>query len=529
MLRMFHYRRIVNARKDGLSIREISRNFRHSRRKVREVLNNPEPGLYIRRTTAEQSRISNYVVEMQNILENAFTMRHPISMAAVFRRLRSSSDYTGSYSQLVRHFRQHHYPVPAEQDRSSGVPITNVPPGEVQTTSRRDWLCDHLLRNHRIGQAHKPEQFSDDEYGRLLQLMAGVGSSARRRAAVVLLRASNVSIRETARLLRCSRTTVRKTWRAYCDTGILGIRSTRQKPERKSNDKKLRSALFALLHSPPSDHDINRTTWRQGDLQRVLREQGHSACIHVIREIVKSAGYQWRKARKVLTSRDPNYREKLIRITSILERLQQDERFFSIDEFGPFHITKRGGRKLVAPDDTYTIPQSQKSRGTLIVTAALELCTNQVTHFFSDRKNTQEMIRLVDILREQYSGMQTLYFTWDAASWHMSKRLYEKIERVNKSNDTDDSPPRIVLVPLPAGSQFLNVIESVFSGMAKAIIHNSDYPSDVEAKVAIDRYFSERNDNFLANPRRAGKKIWGKEQVPPNFSESNNCKDPRWR
>ncbi len=28
-----------------------------------------------------------------------------------------------------------------------------------------------------------------------------------------------------------------------------------------------------------------------------------------------------------------------------------------------------------------------------------------------------------------------------------------------------------------AGAQFLNVIESVFSGMARAIIHNSDYPS----------------------------------------------------
>jgi len=32
-------------------------------------------------------------------------------------------------------------------------------------------------------------------------------------------------------------------------------------------------------------------------------------------------------------------------------------------------------------------------------------------------------------------------------------------------------------VPLPAGAQFLNVIESVFSGMARAIIHNSDYES----------------------------------------------------
>lgn len=43
---------------------------------------------------------------------------------------------------------------------------------------------------------------------------------------------------------------------------------------------------------------------------------------------------------------------------------------------------------------------------------------------------------------------------------------------------------------------FLNVIESVFSGMAKAIIHNSDYKS-VSDKAAIDRYFSDRNEKLL--------------------------------
>ena len=53
--------------------------------------------------------------------------------------------------------------------------------------------------------------------------------------------------------------------------------------------------------------------------------------------------------------------------------------------------------------------------------------------------------------------------------------------------------------PLPAGAQFLNVIESVFSGMARAIIHNTDYPSVEAAKEAIDVYFSERNAHFSAS------------------------------
>jgi hypothetical protein len=84
------------------------------------------------------------------------------------------------------------------------------------------------------------------------------------------------------------------------------------------------------------------------------------------------------------------------------------------------------------------------------------------------------------------------------------------------------------IAPLPARAQFLNVIESIFSGMARAIIHNSDYKSVDHAKAAIDRHFDDRNRHFLAHPRRAGNKIWGKERVPPRFSEANNCKDPRY-
>ena len=59
------------------------------------------------------------------------------------------------------------------------------------------------------------------------------------------------------------------------------------------------------------------------------------------------------------------------------------------------------------------------------------------------------------------------------------------------------------------GAQFLNVIESVFSGMARAIIHNSDYKSVDDAKTAIDRYFAERNDALPAAPTTRGQKNLG--------------------
>ena len=296
----------------------------------------------------------------------------------------------------------------------------------------------------------------------------------------------------------------------------------------KINDSDLRSAVFSLLHEPPNRHGINRTSWTMPLLSRVLKENGHQIGTALIAKMIKAAGYKWRKARIVLTSTDPAYIEKLARIRSILSNLQPDEAFFSIDEFGPFAIKTKPGRTLVPPGVHPTVPQWQKSRGCLIVTAALELSGNQVTHFYSAKKNTGEMIRLMDILINRYADRRKVYLSWDAASWHISKQLFARIEAHN-SVVANGGGPLVDTAPLPAGAQFLNVIESIFSGMARAIIHNSDYQSMDAAKAAIDQYFEDRNTNFRLHPKRAGRKIWGKEREPAAFSDANNCKDPRYR
>jgi hypothetical protein len=107
-----------------------------------------------------------------------------------------------------------------------------------------------------------------------------------------------------------------------------------------------------------------------------------------------------------------------------------------------------------------------------------------------------------------------------AAGWHASKRFLARVEEVNsRKYRRAHGTPRVGLAPLPARAQFLNVIESVFNGLAGSVIHNSDYASVDEAKAAIDRYFAERDAFFRENPKRAGGKIWGKERVPNAFRE----------
>ncbi|WP_271007446.1 IS630 family transposase [Paucibacter sp. B51] len=355
--------------------------------------------------------------------------------------------------------------------------------------------------------------------------LAQQSGHARKLVLAAMARKGGFSERAIAEHLALARGTVRTRLAAFRVGGVSALLERKPRP-RKADDPLFISALFALLHEPPALSGYNRTTWRLADLQESLARRGASVSKGVIRQAIQAAGFKWRSAKVVLTSTDPEYREKLDHVQSVLSNLADDERFFSIDEFGPFAVKAKPGRLLAAPGEYPSVPQWQKSKGWLILTAALELSRNRVTHFYSRAKNTQEMTKMAELLIEEYRDVRTVYLSWDAASWHMSKELLAFIE---KHNANGLGLPKLELVPLPASAQFLNVIESVFSGMARAIIHSSDYPSVDAARAAIDRYFADRNRHFAKHPKRAGSKIWGKERTAATFDPSNNCKDAAYR
>jgi transposase len=201
--------------------------------------------------------------------------------------------------------------------------------------------------------------------------------------------------------------------------------------------------LIKIIHESPKAYDINRASWSlQALADAYYRTYGERISMSSISEYFIASGYKFKKAKKVLTSSDPNYRDKLIKITETLSQLPPNEKFFSIDEFGPFSVKIRGGTALVAGDTVRTIPQRQKSKGSLICTAALELSTNQVTHFYSTKKNTREMVRLLKRLIIAYKNEHRLYASWDSASWHASKALYEAVDgEPPKTPDNSSVPP----------------------------------------------------------------------------------------
>ena len=128
----------------------------------------------------------------------------------------------------------------------------------------------------------------------------------------------------------------------YEREGIKGLplgRSRKLSQDSVAAVKSKKERLIKIIHESPKAYDINRASWSlQALADAYHKTYGERISISSISEYFVAAGYKFKKAKKVLTSSDPYYRDKLMKITEILSQLAPNEKFFSIDEFGPFSV-----------------------------------------------------------------------------------------------------------------------------------------------------------------------------------------------
>src|SRR5947208_9847333 len=105
MLTVDDYGKIRVAHRDGMPIRAIARTFKHSRRKVREILGNPQPKSYTRAKPKTAPVLGSFHAVIDAVLaddENAPPKQRHTAMQ-LYRRLRDEYHYGGGYDQVRRY------------------------------------------------------------------------------------------------------------------------------------------------------------------------------------------------------------------------------------------------------------------------------------------------------------------------------------------------------------------------------------------------------------------------------------------
>ena len=124
MLTVDDYGAIRRARRDGMSIRQIARQFGHSRRTVRHVLAHaePPPVLWTRKRPAPRLGPAEPIIDQILRDDEAAPPKQRHTAAQLFRRLRDEHGYLGGYAQVRRYVHKHR-----RRHQETFIPLGHLP------------------------------------------------------------------------------------------------------------------------------------------------------------------------------------------------------------------------------------------------------------------------------------------------------------------------------------------------------------------------------------------------------------------
>jgi transposase len=118
------YGAIRRARRDGMSIHQIARQFGHSRTTVRHALGHPDPHPEPLTRNRSAPRLGPFQAVIDQILRDDETappkQRH--TAAQLFRRVRDEHGYRGGYAQVQRYLRKHR-----RRHEETFIPLGHLP------------------------------------------------------------------------------------------------------------------------------------------------------------------------------------------------------------------------------------------------------------------------------------------------------------------------------------------------------------------------------------------------------------------
>ena len=310
MLKSRDHIEILLLHRISYSIRKIGQITGHDRKSIHKILNaHKSQGMEIgvtpngdagqkpdtlvptgigRKQRGRRSTLEPYAVFLRNRIENEI-----IGSRQLLTELRQKG-YEGSKRSVQRYLQSRH------------VRFSNGG-GHMQ-----EWMRFVLQGSINRAQLHADlgGKLSEEDTSVLAECVWYKPLKVRNRALAVLAHFKGASLREIATFLCVERTTARGYIAAFKTGGTTGVEQKSSRKEiKKAEDPKYVEAVFRILHTPPTACGYNRTTWRMDDLQACLGCAGLKIARVNIRAIIKNGGYKFRKARKVLTSNDPDYRQ----------------------------------------------------------------------------------------------------------------------------------------------------------------------------------------------------------------------------
>lgn len=328
------------------------------------------------------------------------------------------------------------------------------------------------------------------------------------RAHILLAYAERTPIADIARLFHTTRTTVYKCLdKALAMGWEAGLHDLYHRPKAPVITAEAKAWVVALACTKPKEQGLAAELWTQHALAQYVRrhapQAGH-ACLAraakaTVHRILKAHPLQPHKVQYYLERRDPEFAKKMQEVLLVYQEVQMHNEQRK-DQAGPHHLytvsvdEKPGVQALstTAPDlppRPGSYPRvgrdyEYKRRGTASILAALDLHDGHVIAQVHRRHRSREFIQLLKELDAYYPATAQIRVILDNHSAHVSKETRTYLAT---------RPNRFVYVHTPTHGSWLNLVETLFSKMARTFLRHIRVDSWEELRDRILKGIQEIN------------------------------------
>ena len=327
-----------------------------------------------------------------------------------------------------------------------------------------------------------------------------------KRANILLKYAEGTPITEIEKTTHISRPTIYKWIEKALAMGIEeGLKDKYHRPKEPIITEEAKAWVISLACQKPKDFGYAAELWTRRALAEHAKkygpELGHDclkkACKATIQRILSKHPIRPHKVAYYLNRRDPEFDQKMEEVLCVYREINlQNETVDTLSVITVSLDEKPGVQAIqnTAPD-ILPDPNRQsrimrdheyKRLGTVSILAALDLHDGHIIAQVHDRHRSREFISLLKEMDQYYPEGATIRIILDNHSAHISKETM---------NYLASRPGRFIYVHTPKHGSWLNIVETLFSKMARTFLKHIRVNSKDELKERILLGIEEINES----------------------------------
>ena len=262
-----------------------------------------------------------------------------------------------------------------------------------------------------------------------------------------------------------------------------------------------RSWILNLACTKPSDHGYPDELWSYTIMTEHIRKNRPSLMSisrSTVFEILNEAEIRPHKVRYYVEKRDPEFEEKMVTVLHVYREVDminngviipelKDTITISFDEkpgMQAISMTSEELPPVPGKHPSVTRDYEYKRPGTLSLLAGIDLHNGTVTEIVSRTHNSDDFISFLKKLDSSYPGEKRIRLILDNLRVHTSEKTREYLLTV---------PNRFQFIFTPKHGSWLNIVEMLFSILARTMLREIRVKTIEELENRIHLYFQEIN------------------------------------